>query len=179
MGTEGILGAVGTSFQQALEQMEEALSPLCTRVFYKDSNKLAAELSAGKRTRSTQHVYKSQLLMTNIHANWDSAHFSHKITLWYILYNVKRINMQYCAKVLAPYQFVVQDKYVINIYSINPALLNQFKTNLDFQVLPFHANNLHLEKNRIAYVFMYLRVSPSLSQRLRFRPICDRSKSMI
>ncbi|XP_060790586.1 diphthine--ammonia ligase isoform X3 [Neoarius graeffei] len=47
MGTEGILGAVSTSFQQALEQMEQALSPLCTRVFYKDSNKLATELAAG------------------------------------------------------------------------------------------------------------------------------------
>ncbi|KAB5562132.1 hypothetical protein PHYPO_G00014480 [Pangasianodon hypophthalmus] len=47
MGTEGILGAVSTSFQQALEQMEETLSPLCTRIFYKDSNKLATELSAG------------------------------------------------------------------------------------------------------------------------------------
>lgn len=48
MDTEGILGAVSTSFQQALEQMEETLSPLCTRIFYKDSNKLATELSAGK-----------------------------------------------------------------------------------------------------------------------------------
>ncbi|XP_053365796.1 diphthine--ammonia ligase [Clarias gariepinus] len=47
MGTEAILGAVSTSLQQALEQMEKALSPLCTRVFYKDSDKLATELSAG------------------------------------------------------------------------------------------------------------------------------------
>lgn len=52
MGTEAILGAVSTSLQQALEQMEKALSPLCTRVFYKDSDKLATELSAGKRACS-------------------------------------------------------------------------------------------------------------------------------
>ncbi|TSM77343.1 Diphthine--ammonia ligase [Bagarius yarrelli] len=47
MDTEGILGSVSSSFQQALQQTEETLSPLCTRVFYKDSNKLATKLSAG------------------------------------------------------------------------------------------------------------------------------------
>lgn len=66
MGTECILVAVCTSFQQALKNMEETLSPLCTRVFYKDSNKLAAELSAGKRTHS---IFKSQFLMRNIQPN--------------------------------------------------------------------------------------------------------------
>lgn len=66
MGTDGILGAVCTSFQQALEQMEETLSPLCVRVFYKDCNKLASELSAGKNTHFMQHVFKSQFYITNI-----------------------------------------------------------------------------------------------------------------
>ncbi|KAI5618889.1 diphthine--ammonia ligase isoform X1 [Silurus asotus] len=56
MGTEGILGAVSNSLQQALEQMEETLSPLCTRIFYKDSSKLATELSAGM-----QGCFKSRL----------------------------------------------------------------------------------------------------------------------
>ncbi|KAF7704584.1 diphthine--ammonia ligase isoform X2 [Silurus meridionalis] len=56
MGTEGILGAVSNSFQQALEQMEETLFPLCTRIFYKDSSKLANELSAG-----LQGCFKSRL----------------------------------------------------------------------------------------------------------------------
>ncbi|XP_066523739.1 diphthine--ammonia ligase isoform X2 [Hoplias malabaricus] len=46
-GTEAFLQALGNSFQQALAQMEKVLSPLCARVFYKNSSKLARELCAG------------------------------------------------------------------------------------------------------------------------------------
>ncbi|XP_036449193.1 diphthine--ammonia ligase [Colossoma macropomum] len=47
MDAEDILQALGTSFQQALAQMKKALSSLCVRVFYKNSSKLARELSTG------------------------------------------------------------------------------------------------------------------------------------
>ncbi|XP_035388671.1 diphthine--ammonia ligase isoform X2 [Electrophorus electricus] len=45
--TQAVLQALGTSLQQALGQTEKALSPLCARVFYKDSSELATGLCAG------------------------------------------------------------------------------------------------------------------------------------
>ncbi|KAK1793270.1 hypothetical protein P4O66_011659, partial [Electrophorus voltai] len=46
--TQAVLQALGTSLQQALGQTEKALSPLCARVFYKDSSELATGLCAGE-----------------------------------------------------------------------------------------------------------------------------------
>ncbi|KAG9268765.1 diphthine-ammonia ligase isoform X1 [Astyanax mexicanus] len=45
--TETILQALGSSMQQAVAQMKKTLSPLCARVFYRSSSRIARELSAG------------------------------------------------------------------------------------------------------------------------------------